>query len=73
MQIEEKRCVTIEKTYHFNFKIEDDNYFIIVQTLYIDGKEKVLSHKRGVTYWDCQKRLKTAQKKAIKRMIELMF
>jgi len=73
MQIEEKKCVTIEKTYHFNIKIDDDNYFIIVQTMDIDGRETVVSHKRGVTYWDCQKRLKTAQKKAIKRMIELMF
>jgi hypothetical protein len=73
MQIEEKKCVAIEKNYHFNIKIDDDNYFIIVETLDIDGKETVVSQTRGVAYWDCQKRLKTAQKKAIKRMIELIF
>ena len=73
MQVEEKKCVVIKKTYHFNIKIDDDNYFYIVQTLDISGEENIMSYKRGNTFWDCQKRLKTAQKKKIKRMIDLMF
>jgi uncharacterized Zn finger protein len=73
MQIEEKKLVGVEKTYHFKISIEKDEYFFVVQTFFIDGKEFVMTIKRGVTFWDCQKRLKTSQKKQIKRMIELMF
>lgn len=71
--IEHNKCVSARKTYHFNIKIDDDNYFIIVQTDTIYGKEIVTSVFRGTTHWDCQKRLKKAQKKAIERMINLMF
>jgi hypothetical protein len=73
MQIEEKRLVGVEKIYHFKISIEKDEYFFIVQTFFIDGKEFVMTIKRGKTYWDCQKKLKNSQKKEIKRMIERMF
>jgi hypothetical protein len=73
MQIEEKRLVGAEKIYHFKISIEKDEYFFVVQTFFIDTKEFVMTIKRGSTYWDCQKKLKTSQKKEIKRMIERMF
>jgi len=75
IQIEEKKVVLIEKTYHFMIKIDGDLYFIIVQTqtIGINGKETVVSKKRGITSLDCRKRLRTAQKKLIKRTIDTMF
>ncbi|MEK6880119.1 MAG: hypothetical protein AABY22_10945 [Nanoarchaeota archaeon] len=69
IQIEEKKCVSVEKTFHFKIKIDSDLFFIIIQT--IDGI--VVSQERGVTYWDCQKRLTKEQKKLIKITIERMF
>ena len=73
MKIEEKRLVGVEKIYHFKISIEKDEYFFVVQTFFIDGKEFVMTINRGATYWDCQKRLKNSRKKEIKRMIERMF
>jgi hypothetical protein len=73
MQIEEKKLVGVEKIYHFKISIEKDEYFFIVQNIVVQGVELVMTIKRGSTYWDCQKRLKTSQKKEIKRMIERMF
>ena len=73
MQIEEKKLVGVEKIYHFKISIEKDEYFFVVQNIVVQGVELVMTIKRGKTYWDCQKRLKTSQKKEIKRMIERMF
>ena len=69
IQIEEKKCVSVEKTFHFKIKIDSDLFFIIIQT--IDGI--VVSQERGVTYWDCQKRITKEQKKLIKITIERML
>jgi len=73
MMVERKELVTVEKTYHFCIKIQKDEYFFIAETLNIKDKEEVISIRRGVTFWDCQKRLTTSQKKEVKRMITRMF
>lgn len=69
IQIEEKKCVSIEKTFHFKIKINSDLFFIIVQTV----DNIVVSQKRGVTHWDCQKRITKEQNKFIEIMINKMF
>lgn len=73
MTIEEKKCVSVEKTYHFRISIDGDEYFFICQTMMHQDKEVVISIMRGKTYWDCGKRLTTSQKKQIRRSINLMF
>jgi len=71
--IEEKKCVTVEKTWHFKINLNDDMYFFIAQTIQINDKDEVVSIKRGSTYYDCQKRLKTSEKKLITRTINSYF
>lgn len=73
MHIEKKDLVLTEKTYHFNIVIDSFNYFIIVQTINIDGKETPISYKRGKSFWDCNGKLKTKDKIKMQRMIDLMF
>ena len=73
IQIESKRCVTIEKTYHFNISIDNECYFFIVQTVFEEDNQIIVSIKRGITYWDCCKKLTKKQKKEIKLIIERMF
>jgi hypothetical protein len=73
MHVEKKDLIIVEKTYHFNIVIDSYNYFIIVQTINIDGKETPISYKRGVSNWDCQKRLSVSKKIKMQRMIDLMF
>jgi len=73
MQVEEKRLITTVNVYHFKISINKDDYFFIAETLNIGGGEEVIEIRRGKAVFDCAKRLKTSEKKQVKRMIELMF
>ena len=67
-----------EKTYHLKVEYKGDEYFFIVQTLDCHYRSDIIkpiitSIRRGITYWDCGKRLRNSEKKAIKRTIEDSF
>ena len=73
MTITYTQCVTTEKTWHLIIELEGDKYFFIVQTISVDGIDRVWSIKRGNSWEDCGKRLRTSQKKAVKKLIEETF
>jgi len=74
MKIEETTLEVTEKTYHLKIEHNSEYYFYIVTTLYClfrnDIKTPIITNiKRGCNYWDCGKRLKTSEKKQIKKLI----
>ena len=54
--------------------LKGKEYFFIVETLAVDDdKEFITKTRRGIHYNDCGLRLKTSEKKIIKRHINSLF
>ena len=67
---------TETKCYHLKITYNGDEYFYIVETLRSFGNNAffiVSEIHRGVSWWDCGKRLKNSEKKAIKNIITKYF
>ncbi len=74
IEITSKDLITTQKVYHLKIKLNDNYYFFIVTAVSINNeKEFLCAVTRGTTHYDCGLRLKTAEKKLIKKTIQLMF
>lgn len=63
----------IRKWYDIKIILNNDEYYFVAETLEaknIDCKEFCVNVHRGKTYWDCQKKLKNSEKKAIYKLIK---
>lgn len=65
--IEEQSC---KRLLHLSITYNNEDYFFIVKTLLISGKHMITEIRRGITSWDCDKKLKRSEKTKIKKLIK---
>lgn len=71
--ISECTLVSVEKYFHLRILLNGNEYFFIAETLYLPDLDSLIikSVKRGITYWDCQLKIKKSDKKKIKELISI--